>query len=104
MVSLSVGSTGHMDRVRVRRGGRIRLSAASLLYFLERRTREVRRIPLPRNRVNRAKDGEEVLPLTWSSVAAGKALVVVSPIIVIDSYAIPDNVLTAAFLVTYHWP
>jgi hypothetical protein len=37
-------------------------------------------------------------------VAAGKALVVVSPIIVIDSYAIPDNVLTAAFLVTYHWP
>jgi hypothetical protein len=26
------------------------------------------------------------------------------PVFVIDSYAIPDNVLTAAFLVTYHWP
>jgi hypothetical protein len=32
---------------------------------------ELRRIPLPRTPVNRAKDGEEALPLTWSSVAAG---------------------------------
>jgi hypothetical protein len=65
---------------------------------------ELPRITIPRTPVNRAKDGEEALPPTWSSVAAGQALVVVSPIIVIDSYAIPDNVLTATSLVTYHWP
>ena len=43
------------------------------------------------------------LPLRYSSMAAGQALVVVSAVVVIDPYAIPDNVLTAAFLVTYHW-
>ncbi len=39
-------------------------------------------------------------------MAAGQALVVgsvVSPVIVIDSYAIPDNMLTAAFLVMSYW-
>ena len=39
------------------------------------------------------------LPLTYSAMAVGQALVVISPGVVIDSYAIPDNMLTAAFLV-----
>ena len=44
------------------------------------------------------------LPLTYSAMAVGQALVVVSPGVVIDSYAIPDNMLTAAFLVMLYWP
>ena len=41
-----------------------------------------------------------VLPLTYSAMAVDQALVVVSPVVVIDSYAIPDNLLTAPYLVT----
>jgi hypothetical protein len=44
------------------------------------------------------------LPLRYSSMAAGQALVVVSAVVVIDSYAIPDNVLSAAYLVMSYWP
>jgi hypothetical protein len=59
-----------------------------------------------RSRVNKARDGKGLLPLTYSSMAAGQALVVpvVSPTVVINSYAIPDTVLTAAFLVMSYWP
>jgi hypothetical protein len=40
-------------------------------------------------------------------MAAGQVLVVVtvvSPLVVIGSYAFPDKMLTAAFLVMSHWP
>ena len=46
------------------------------------------------------------LPLTYSAMAVGQALVVVSvvcPVVVIDSYAIPDNRLTAPYLVASYW-
>ena len=42
-------------------------------------------------------------PLTYSAMAVGQALVVVSPGVVIDSYAIPDNMLTAAYLLMSCW-
>jgi hypothetical protein len=37
-------------------------------------------------------------------MGVGQALVVVPSVVVIDSYAIPDNVLTAAYLVMSYWP
>jgi hypothetical protein len=37
-------------------------------------------------------------------MAVGQALVVVSPVVVIDSYAIPDNMLTAAYQVMSYGP
>ena len=58
---------------------------------------ELPRIPIPRTPVNRARDGGEGPSPHILCNGCGQALVV--SVFVIDSYAIPDNMLTAAYLV-----
>ena len=64
----------------------------------------LRRIHIPRTPVNRARDGKEgpspYLLRNGCGPGASRGL----PVFVIDSYAIPDNMLTAAFLVASYWP
>ena len=44
------------------------------------------------------------LPLTYSAMAVGQALVVVSPSLSSTRMPSLSNMLTAAFLVASHWP
>jgi hypothetical protein len=77
---------------------------AYLTNFRELRLDELRGISIPRTTVNRARDGEEGPSPHIVCNGCGQALIVVSPVVVIDSYAIPDNMLTAAYLVMSYWP
>jgi hypothetical protein len=65
---------------------------------------ELRRITLPRTPVNRARDGEDGPSPYLLRNGCGQGASRRLPVVVIDSYAIPDNSLTAAYLVTSYWP
>ena len=68
---------------------------------------EFRRILLPRTRVNKAWDGEEGpsphILFNGCGPGASRRLHRL-PVVVIDLYAIPENMLTAAFLLMSCWP
>ena len=64
----------------------------------------LRRIYLPRTPLNRAREGEDGPSPSLLRNGCGPGASRGLPVFVIDSYAIPDNMLTAAFLVASYWP